>query len=78
MEELQMQEINMRLDVLTEKLKRIKEKTPKFDVKDKRNDKLYKVWSIRNDSTGFPHFLIYDTGAWKWQSAKYFTPIEEA
>lgn len=44
---------------------------------DCRNGKQYKIWSIRNDRKGFPHFLIYDNNQWKWQSAKHFKPIEE-
>lgn len=47
------------------------------DVIDCRNGKNYKIWAIRNDSTGFPHFLIYDENQWKWQSAKHFKPIAE-
>lgn len=55
----------------------IKQQTEKekYDIVDCRNGKCYKIYSIRNDKTGFPHFLIYDAGAWKWQSAKHFKPI---
>lgn len=44
------------------------------EIIDCRNGKSYKIWAIRNDSTGFPHFLIYDKNQWKWQSAKHFKP----
>ena len=34
------------------------------------------VYSVRNDSKGYPHFLIYLNGQWIWKSAKYFVPKE--
>ena len=33
-----------------------------------------KVYAIRNDKNGYPHFLIYEDNQWKWKSAKHFTP----
>lgn len=71
LENLKFQELAIRLDKLNEELS-------KYDVIDCRANKFYKIWSIRNDKTGFPHFLIYDKNQWKWQSAKYFRPIQEA
>lgn len=35
-----------------------------------------KVYSIRNDNNGYPHFLIYYDNCWLWASAKYFKPSE--
>lgn len=62
-------------DIITMSYK--KRNKSKYDVIDCRNGKSYKIWSIRNDKKGFPHFLIYDNNQWKWQSAKHFKPIEE-
>ena len=33
-----------------------------------------KVYAVRDDKNGYPHFLIYEKGEWKYVSAKYFTP----
>ena len=33
-----------------------------------------KVYNVRNDKNGYPHFLIYENGEWKYVSAKYFVP----
>lgn len=33
-----------------------------------------KVYSVRDDKNGYPHFLIYENGEWKYVSAKYFVP----
>lgn len=35
------------------------------------------VYAVRDDKTGFPHFLIYNNGRWKYESAKHFIPMEE-
>lgn len=29
---------------------------------------------MRNDNCGYPHFLIYENGEWKYVSAKHFVP----
>lgn len=36
-----------------------------------------RVYSVRNDKTGYPQFLIYYDNQWLWKSAKYFEPIGE-
>lgn len=42
--------------------------TPKLD--DERNCK-FTVYDIRCDKNGYPHFLIYVDGQWKYVSAKH-------
>ena len=37
----------------------------------------FSVYAVRDDVCGYPQFLIYDDGAWKWMSAKNFIPVEE-
>ena len=39
--------------------------------------KTYNCYAVRNDSKGYPHFLIYANNQWIWRSAKHFKPIEE-
>lgn len=53
-----------------------------FKVKAKENaypifipQQNYDVYDVRNDSSGYPHFLVYSTGMWLWKSAKLFEPI---
>lgn len=46
-------------------------------VIDKRDKKVYQVWGIKIDKDNFPQFLLFDKKAWKWQSAKFYTPVEE-
>lgn len=48
-----------------------------FKVQKKCSDNKYMVYSIRNDKTGFPHFLIYTENQWKYVSAKHYIPVEE-
>lgn len=31
---------------------------------------------MRDDKNGYPHFLIYENGEWKYVSAKNFVPAE--
>ncbi|MDD5901724.1 MAG: hypothetical protein PUC73_12615 [Lachnospiraceae bacterium] len=31
-----------------------------------------KVYSVRDDKSGYPQFLIYEDNQWKWVSAKRF------
>lgn len=38
---------------------------------------LYKVHNVRDDGNGYPQFLIFEDGQWKYKSAKYFIPVEE-
>lgn len=35
--------------------------------------KWVEVYAVRDDRNGYPHFLIYENGEWKYKSAKYFT-----
>lgn len=39
--------------------------------------KKYKVHNVRDDGNGYPQFLIFDDGQWKYKSAKYFIPVKE-
>lgn len=39
--------------------------------------KKYKVFNVRDDGNGYPQFLIFDDGQWKYKSAKYFIPVKE-
>ena len=48
-----------------------------FRVIEKETNKVFLVYSVRNDSAGYPHFLIYNDGQWIWKSAKYFFPSRE-
>lgn len=48
-----------------------------FMVFDKEKQKIYKVYAIRDDSKGYPHFLIYDNSQWLYVSAKHFRPLYE-
>lgn len=45
-----------------------------FTVVNKEDNKRYKVFDIRYDRSGYPHFLIYKDGQWLCRSAKYFRP----
>ena len=44
-----------------------------FRVFDKENEIWVDVYRIRDDKNGYPYFLIYEDGVWKYRSAKYFT-----
>ena len=44
-------------------------------VKEKESGLEFKVYKIRNDAKGYPHFLIYKDNQWKWISAKFFQPM---
>lgn len=46
-------------------------------VENKRNNKVYEVYDITYNKTGYPHFLIYKDGEWLRLSAKNFKPVEE-
>lgn len=53
-----------------------------FEVREKgSNPRLitsrYAVFDVRNDKTGYPHFLIYRDGQWLWRSAKHFEPVSK-
>lgn len=36
------------------------------------------VYNVRDDKNGYPHFLIYEDKQWRYVSAKYFIPYNEA
>ena len=48
-----------------------------FKVVDRESEMIVLVYSVRDDITGFPHFLIYEDKKWEYRSAKYFKPIGE-
>lgn len=39
--------------------------------------KTIKVYHVRDDKTGYPNFLIFENGDWKYRSAKFFEVVEE-
>lgn len=43
-------------------------------VVDKRDNKVYQVYDIAYNRTGYPLFLIYKDSQWLRVSAKYFRP----
>ena len=45
-----------------------------FKVFHKNEQREYEVYNIRDDKTGYPHFLIFQEGRWVYQSAKHFVP----
>lgn len=45
-------------------------------VENKRNNKVYEVYDITYNKTGYPHFLIYKDGEWLRLSAKNFRPVD--
>lgn len=40
----------------------------------KNKSNLVKVYAVRDDKNGYPHFLIYENNSWKYVSAKHFIP----
>ena len=36
--------------------------------------KTVRVYDVRMDKTGFPHFLVYENNQWKYKSAKLYEP----
>lgn len=46
-------------------------------VVNKNDQKEYEVFHIRNDKTGYPHFLIFQNNQWIYKSAKLFIPTYE-
>lgn len=40
----------------------------------KNSDEVVTIYDIRNDSCGYPMFLIYQDNQWIWKSAKHFKP----
>ena len=47
-----------------------------FTVIDADTSELVKVFAIKDDSNGYPNFLIFD-GSWKYRSAKNYIPTYE-
>lgn len=43
-------------------------------VKKEDHDEIREVYDVRNNNCGYPHFLIYENGEWKYVSAKHFVP----
>lgn len=46
-------------------------------VKKEDHSVIRKVYDVRNDNCGYPHFLIYENGEWKYVSAKHFVPYSD-
>lgn len=46
-------------------------------VKKEDHSAIRKVYDVRNDNCGYPHFLIYENGEWKYVSAKHFVPYSD-
>lgn len=45
-----------------------------FKVIDRYNNHIVQVFSVRDDKSGFPQFLVFEHNSWKWVSAKRFLP----
>lgn len=43
----------------------------------KIDSKEYEIYHVQMNNTGYPHFLIYRNGQWKYISAKHFVPTYE-
>jgi hypothetical protein len=39
------------------------------------DNKIHKVYKVRNDSVGYPHFLIYVNNVWLWVTGKNIQPL---
>ena len=39
------------------------------------DNKIHKVYKVRNDSVGYPHFLIYVNNVWLWVTGKTMRPV---
>ena len=51
----------------------IEKNTTEYDLNLRTNtSKLVKVYAVRDDKNGYPQFLIYENGEWKYRSAKYY------
>lgn len=46
-----------------------------FTVISKETGDIKAVYDVRINKVGYPHFLIYDNGQWKYMSAKHFEPV---
>lgn len=48
-----------------------------FKVQEKElPNRVFDVYAVRDDKTGYPHFLIYKVNAWVYVSAKHFIPYK--
>ena len=46
-----------------------------FDVKEKNNNNLLKVFSVKEDTNGITRFLIYRNNKWEWVLSTNFEPV---
>lgn len=42
----------------------------------KNGDCALKVYDVKCNKHGYPHFLVYYLGQWRYISAKYFSPMD--
>lgn len=55
-----------------------KNSSNEYDLTEKKYiPKFAKVYAVRDDKNGYPQFLIYENGEWKYRSAKYYCEVEE-
>ena len=47
----------------------------KMQVINKDTNKMYEVYDIAYNQSGYPHFLIYKDNQWLRVSDKYFRPV---
>lgn len=47
-------------------------------VENKNSNKVYDVYDITYNKSGYPQFLIYKDGEWVRLSAKYFKPYKKS
>lgn len=58
-------------------MKIVKMMKMKVKSKGQYDNDIYTVYNVRDDKTGYPHFLIYINRQWRYISAKHFMPVEE-
>lgn len=55
----------------------IEKNSTEYDKNLKTNiSKHVKVYAVRDDKNGYPHFLIYEKGEWKYRSAKFYCEVK--
>ena len=55
-----------------------KNKSNGYDRAEKKDIPRYvKVYAVRDDKNGYPQFLVYENGEWKYRSAKYYCEVGE-
>lgn len=53
-----------------------KDKSNGYDLVEKKAiPKVVKVYAVRDDKNGYPQFLVYENGEWKYRSAKYYCEV---